>query len=457
MGKTLMFSFKNALWIYALSATAFVALVGGTVWFVQFRPSVREGPVTPQPGDSSNTDREILRFSRKDSSSNDVMAAWELDDQGQDIGYEMEVENNTEGHYFFPFRNVLGVPVELGFLQSACDCSSGDVCLMPASEWKAIDALLARTPWAEPSFSSPPQWRTLRGDDKTPFLVPADGHGVIRIHWDAHKRVGSHLRIAVQFWSRAVAEPKMRQINQLRVPVVVAAPLQLAGATAPSVGILEPGALRQDELYFWSATRDHPDVAFAPREATPHFRLVARPLSAEECVDLQKKLRGQGTRTRVRAGFRVSATIQELAEEQHMSQGRFEFAISIKIDEIPAEMTPTVTGTVKGEVEVGGPQDQEKVQLGTFPSSDKRVVVVPLFADPKLTIEPSVSNPKFLHVELKRSPKGSTPQRAQWDLKVTVPAHAWSGPLPAHATITLRVPGPQPRLINIPVVGVATQ
>ena len=111
----------------------------------------------------------------------------------------------------------------------------------------------------------------------------------------------------------------------------------------------------------------------------------------------------------------------------------------------------------RGEVEVGGPEDQEKIQLGTFSSSDPRIVVVPLFADPKRVIEPLSGNPKFLNVEVKRSPRGSTPQRARWDLKVTVPAHAWIGPLPAHAIVTLRISGGTPQLINIPVVGLATQ
>lgn len=451
-----MFSFKHAPWFYALAAAAFLAM-GGAVWFMQFKLSRRDVPTPPNADEATIADREILRFSRKHPKLNYVQAIWELDDQGQDTGYELEVETNTEGSYLFPFRNVLDTPVELGFQQSACDCNSGDVCLLPKSEWQDIDALLTRTPWAEPRFASPPQWQTLRRDDPTPFVVPAGGHGLIRVRWDARKQVGSQLRIAIKFWSRDAAAPSGRQIDELKVPAKTVSPVLIVGPKTLALGALGPGAVRQLGLDFWSATRDHPDVAFAPREPSPHFQVDARPLSANECIDLQKKIRSQGMVRRVRSGFHVTATIRENANQQQLSQGPFAFTIAVKVDEIPIELAPTLSGMAKGDVEVGGPEDQEKIQLGTFVASEDRVVVVPLYADPKLAIEPLSSSPPFLKVQLKRSPKGSTPQQARWDLRVTVPAHAWIGPLPPHATVTLRIPGDTPRLINIPVVGLATQ
>ena len=184
-----------------------LALFGGAVWFMQFKPNARDLAAPPQPGEASS-DREILRFSRRDPTSNLVRAVWELDEKGHDTGYELEVETNTEGSYFFPFRNVLGEAAELRFLKSACDCTSAEVCLLPQAEWLALDTLLARTPWAEPTFSNPPQWHTLSREDPAPCLVPADGQGVVRIRWDARKQAGSHLKIAIQLWSRPAAEPK---------------------------------------------------------------------------------------------------------------------------------------------------------------------------------------------------------------------------------------------------------
>ena len=77
--------------------------------------------------------------------------------------------------------------------------------------------------------------------------------------------------------------------------------------------------------------------------------------------------------------------------------------------------------------------------------------------DAGLKLELVSSYPESLKVELKRNEKGSTPQRGEWDLKVTIPAGAWTGPMPASAAVVVRVTGDAPRLVRIPVVGIATR
>src|SRR5438477_13016052 len=124
-----MLSKRNA-WRLAILGVLVAALgIGAMAWFVQFMPGRHRGePVRPTPDSIAGADRELLRFRWPDPSRHAVHAIWELDKKGRDTGYELEIESGTEGHHDFPFHNVFGAPVELGLLQSACDCSSADVC-----------------------------------------------------------------------------------------------------------------------------------------------------------------------------------------------------------------------------------------------------------------------------------------------------------------------------------------
>src|SRR5205823_431846 len=152
------------------------------------------------------SEREIVRFSRKPPNATELRAAWEFDASGKDTGYDLEAEAGTEGQYYFPFRNVSGAAAEMGFMSSACDCSAGEVCILPSAQWDAIDAELAKTPWVQPAFAAAPQWQVLDRAATTPAHVPADGHGLLRISWNGRKAAGSNLKIHLAFWVRAAGE-----------------------------------------------------------------------------------------------------------------------------------------------------------------------------------------------------------------------------------------------------------
>ena len=103
-------------------------------------------------------------------------------------------------------------------------------------------------------------------------------------------------------------------------------------------------------------------------------------------------------------------------------------------------------------------EDQGKVQFKTFPAAEDRTVVLPLYARPNLQLEKVSQYPeKVLNVNLRRNEKKSTPTRTAWDLEVTVPAGRWTGPLPPDAAVVLRIVGEPPRLVRIPVTGIATR
>jgi hypothetical protein len=48
--------------------------------------------------------------------------------------------------------------------------------------------------------------------------------------------------------------------------------------------------------------------------------------------------------------------------------------------------------------------------------------------------------------------KAGVPGKA-WVLKVTIPANAWSGPIPRDTAVYLKIEGEKPRFIRIPVIG----
>ena len=153
---------------------------------------------------------------------------------------------------------------------------------------------------------------------------------------------------------------------------------------------------------------------------------VSRQLSEMECKALQKKLREKAEQAkvllRVRSAFLVKATVREQVGSHQMDQGPFLRKVPIYVDEIHVDhATPVVAGVVKGIVEVGAYDDQGKVQLKSFPARDGATMVIPLFADPKLALEQVSHSPEGMKVELHKRPKQAGAQRAQWDLKVTVP------------------------------------
>jgi hypothetical protein len=452
-----------------LTVGLILVVVGGLTWVGQYMPSWKkrqQGVADPiKPG----TDQKVLEFSPRSSRQpGEVSAVFERDESGDDTGYVLEVERGVLGHYYFPFRNGLGAAAEMGLKDQVCNCSESAVCILPADEWKKIDDLLTKTPWADPfSENKGLKWTELVRDEKTGIVVPSNGHGVIRVSWKGRKDPGIPLDIKMRFWSQPEGDVSSRQYTTLDVPAKMAVPFWYE-PLKQSAGQLGPGEKRQVEIYGWSSTRDKDklDVKFESDKDDPLFQVEARPLSLTECQELEKKMRLANTPkgsqkimpiTRVRSGYLIKATVYEQKGKLQMDQGPFLRNVPVILDGHPTEFpTPTVTGMVKGAVDVGGELDQGKVQFKSFPAAEAKTVVLPLYADSQIKLERVEQYPPSLQVELKRHDSKNT-SRTQWDLQVTVPARAWAGPLPEKSAVILRIAGDPPRLIRIPVVGNATQ
>jgi hypothetical protein len=480
---------------YVIAIVLLVVVIGGVTWLVQYMPSWRRPrePVQPSPGPEV---REILKFSRPSGPYGLIHAVFEREVApdpkvlpphtatvvgmlGSPLGlgtwcacatlpglplreapYALETEPG-KGHYYFPFINKLsGVPAEFELYRAACDCSSAEICLLADGQWREIDAILAQTPWADPMLDPAPQWHKLTKNEHTGFKIPPGGCGILRINWTARKMFGEYLNINLEFWMQPEGDLNGRLRLPLMVPVVMSRPI-LFEPDRQQVGVLGPGQKARAEFYCWSPTRDQLNVSFQPAGADPLFQIESRPLSVIECQELQEKLSKNGKeprRYRVRTGYHVTATLREGLGKLQMPQGPFQRHLPIRLDESALDYpTAVVVGIVKGDVDVGGEADQGRIQLRTFSASEPKTAVIPLYANSDVNLELSEHFPPFFKVELQKNARESTPQRAQWDLKLTVPAGEWTGELPTDSRVMVRIAGNPPRLINIPVVGLATR
>jgi hypothetical protein len=162
--------------------------------------------------------------------------------------------------------------------------------------------------------------------------------------------------------------------------------------------------------------------------------------------------------TRVLSGFRVHATVREQHDGKQLDQGAFERQVPFLLDGQPLETAgPVIHGFVQGDVQVGGPEDRGRVHLRTFQARDGIKKKFILSTPKGVKLEPVSQNPPYVGIALEQQPKESTTTRSRWTMELTVPPGSPAGPFPQDSVIILRIHGPMPRLIRIPVTGNAVQ
>jgi hypothetical protein len=450
---------NNPLWRYGFFIVLVLGLVGVFTWVTQNLPTWKAGARGGNA--SSNTSREILLYSRPQGQMGPLRAVWTVDGSSPNTDYIEETEQNRDGHYYFPFRNLLQESVELDMEnEGVCDCTNVAVGVLPADEWRKIEAAWVEKPWVEPYFTQEPTWTKFNKTEQGGVKIPAEAHGLLRVMWQARKTPGSMLKLNLRVWSQPEGRLGERQITPILVPVRVMPPIMFE-PTQQSVGVLGSGQSAPAEFSVWSPTRDKLDISFQPGETDPLLQIEARELSAADRDAVHNAVKAKSKNqfvSRVRCAYHVTVTLHEQKGGRQMDQGPFSRSIPIQLDQLPIDTaTPTVTGVVRGIVEVGGEADQGKVQFKTFSAANPKTVVVPLFADPQVQLALDHYEPACLQVELKRDAKDSTALRARWDLKVTIAAGAWKGALPESSRVVLRMAGDPPRLVRIPVAGTGTR
>lgn len=436
---------------WALPLILLVLVVGGIAWLVQNIPNWRTKTVTPTP---ANDDKPLLVFASK-------IAIWESppekagkDDKEQAYVYK-EFENGAKGHYDFFFRNVSSGEVEVGLISTSCDCASVQACVLPMDEWERASKLQQEKPGDSITYTQEPTWHELSADaSKKPMLIKPNEVGVVRAQWIARKPAGQNLNLQPAIWSQPVGDSTARVGHRFMIPGTMTFPMR-SFPPLVNVGVVPPGTTSRAEFDIWSATRDELNVKLTGAVPDPLFVVETRPLSKQECTELEKTLRANKIPTRVQAAHHVTVTVHESKDGRQLEQGAFYRKLPVLLDGFPHPdlQGPEIVGRVHGDIQIGGADDMGKIRFKSFDAGSSATKVVDLSTDAKIQLEYFNVNPAKLVVELNLDKKNSSAQRNRWKLRVTVPVDAFSGSFTdAHAVI-LRIVGEPARFVRIPIEG----
>ncbi|HYT89428.1 MAG TPA: hypothetical protein VEL76_12045, partial [Gemmataceae bacterium] len=372
------------------------------------------------------------------------------------------------GYYDFIFKNVAGQSVEVGLESQGCRCSRVEACALADAEWaayrKAHEAgnLVKHTPREGVKDGLP--WSTLPKDAKAGLLVPAGSQTVVRLHWDGHKEEPEQVQLTAKIWASPAGKSDARQhVAQLVATVAYVRPVHFFPEKVEVGALSSEGASASASFECWSATRDLKVEVDRSKEQDPRFTFTATPLTEEECRDLEKRLSARDIATRVRSAYRVSVRVHERKDGKQLDLGAFHKQAPLLISGNGKLLTkvhlPRVRGMVLGEIRLGALEDQDKINLKFFKSSFGTSATVQLWAKPHLELQYVDFTPAHLNLDVKLK---KTDQRVSdwrvWEVKVTVPPNAASGPFPEDSAIQLRAANQKPpRLMRLPLVGTASR
>ena len=135
--------------------------------------------------------------------------------------------------------------------------------------------------------------------------------------------------------------------------------------------------------------------------------------------------------------------------------GRFRRQVVVSSEPGIDPVTVVVTGIVHGDVAVGGSEDRELVDLGSFERQEGATRHITLSTvNGKLELEVE-SSPDFLQAQLEEQAKDEGLLGKTWTLTVKVPPDTLAGPVPLYTAIILKTKGERPRRIRVPVIGTA--
>ena len=318
----------------------------------------------------------------------------------------------------FLLRIPSGQPAEIGLLgPQSCDCSHLEVCLLPPLEWEQYRKDIEKNPLtAKPGNWT---WEMVPPNNTKGFEVPADAMGLsLRPGWQARAR-GRVLALEPAdqgLVHQPLGNVAQRDFEDLDVPIEMAAPLMFS-PPRENLGTLVARDSAVAHFTLWSATRDSVDLQWGDAD-DPRFVYEKKPFSPAECRDLEKKLRKEGTNTRVHAAFHFQVTVHEQAGGKQLDQGPFTHDVTFLLDDDKVR-GPQVLGVAKGDVIVGNTEDRGKVDMKIFRAKEGAKRLVSLFTESQILLEPESQTPATLQVKLEQSEK--TGSRTKWLLEVTVP------------------------------------
>ncbi len=388
-----------------------------------------------------------------------------------------EAEPNRPGQFDFWFKNPNTYPIELGLDVKGCKCSKVEMLVLTPDEASRAQAGIPAAATAQISaaaggffgligpaavtelrlldFLAPSgRWQELLDAERNVASVPPQAMGVMRLGF-LRKDLGA-IRLVAKVWAQEEGKPKTRGGDiSLEAPISVDYPVRVRpdNQTLPD---LEPNQTVSTDFYCWSSTRAGLDLAAREETKDPCFTCECRRLEGAEFVAAAAEL-AKEAHTSARAIFRVHVTVRErLSDGTQMDLGPFNRKIVLSCNY--ADVPPgdcRVLGNVRGDVRVGSEDDKDMVLFRSFPANRGATTRVPVETTQlgtKLVLQSF--KPEYLKVEFKE--KGLTERGTLYSLTVTVPPNRAAGRFSRDCAIVLKTVGPNPRLVRIPVRGVAT-
>jgi len=410
-----------------LPLALFLAVVVGVAWITQYLPSWR---TRPQPGVTPGI--AVVKFDEE-------KAVWDKNDPD----FVPEFEFGSDGHYDYRFVNDSNVPVQMGLGFTSCGCSKVSVCLLPLQELEAF-----RKDKDEKRLHD---WHDFPKVDTQGITIPPHSGGVIRLGWTVRK-INVRSTLMIKMWTKPQGRPPDADTN-LEAHVAFVMPFRFS-PQIKDIGTLVPHGMRRAEFVVWSATRDHFELDVKDKRENLCFVCEAKAVPAEEFAALAKKLNeDSGIITRIKSAYRFIVEVHEEREGRHLDMGPFARILPLRVDRIDYDegVGPLIKGLVRGDIVVGMPEDQGKVDLKNFRVTEAAQRRVSLSAAAGVKLVPD-QVPDYLDVTLTTKTMGTG--RTDWVLRVVVkPGMLTPGPLPDDTAIFLRMDGTPPRRIRIPVVG----
>jgi hypothetical protein len=381
-----------------------------------------------------------------------------------DTQYAQEYPKGVTGHYDFLLSNPNVKPVTV-FVESkfGCTCTHLDVQIGQVPEAARQKLQVARpipTGLQLQPYLEGVAWTTLvhEGNQKPIEAVvpPADAAGpqfaVLRMSWETKEEKATTLKAQIQARLGSAAEFIMFDVPIAIVPPINAAPREL------QFGDLKPGEKRDQSFYIWSATRDQfkPDVQ--PASPDPCIQVAEpRPLTAAELKKLPDELLTGGhitSKTKPKSGYLVTVTVSESRGDNQLELGPLTRRVLVNRG-TEGETYVMVSGTVRGSIRVGEPDDNDRIDLRSFSAAHGTEKMVRIrSADPNLALTVDQVKPADLQAVLAAAPAGLGTR--MWKLTVTAKPNSLAGPLPPDSAIYLKTNTTPPRRIRIPVHGNAS-
>jgi hypothetical protein len=404
----------------------------------------------------------------------------------------IETEEKATGHQDFWFRNDNEKPVKVELKRTSCKCTAVELFLLPeqATERLLSDAVAlfgvgsgGRTAaLALHCLALPEMQKGALGPaellrDKESVSVPAGAVGWVRMSWKAEK-LGRQIQEA-ELWmdgkdvgKSARLETRVRFHEALRVN--------------PTLAL---GLLRDEELVAgvtkhivcWSSTR--PSFRLEARagllrgKAASDPFVVGKPerLGPEEVLALQKANNdpdtgSQGSEGQVLCAYRIPVTLLAVSPDKTtpFDIGPFHRGVILSSPDVAAEPKHvTVTGRVRGAVEIGNDEEGGVLNFSSFPKTRGKRQSINLQSDvPGLTLEfDRQRTPRFLSATLGK-PEKLDGSGQTWKLHAEVLPGQASGVFPRRedpayedSAVYLKAiaPGKPVRTVRIGVQGTANE